>query len=111
MRLEPYYPVWFLINLAGPYEQLGRYEEAIAILKVSLERALQGEFPPLFIHEWMAIHYGRLDRMEEARAHAEEILKIKPDYTLEFFRKLSFYKDQKYLDSLVEMLRKAGLPG
>jgi adenylate cyclase len=111
MRLEPYYPVWFLINLAGPYEQLGRYEEAIAILEVALERALQGEFPPLFIHEWLAIHYGRLDRMEEARAHAEEMLKIKPDYTVEFFRKLTRYKDKKYLDSLVEMLRKAGLPG
>jgi adenylate cyclase len=48
--------------------------------------------------------------MEEARAQAEEILKIKPDYTVEFFRKLTFYKDPKYLDSLVALLLKAGLP-
>ncbi len=48
--------------------------------------------------------------MEEARAHAAEILKIKPDYTVEFYRKTTPYKDQKYLDSLVELLIKAGLP-
>jgi TolB-like protein/Flp pilus assembly protein TadD len=110
MRLEPYYPVWFLVHLAGPYEMLGRYEEAISILEVMLERALQGEFPPIFIHEWLAINYGRLNRMEEARAQAEEILKIKPDYTVKFFRKQTPYKDQKYLDSLVALLIKTGLP-
>jgi adenylate cyclase len=56
------------------------------------------------------LNYARLDRMEEARAHAAEILKIKPDYTVEFFRKTTPYKDRKYVDSLVNLLIKAGLP-
>jgi adenylate cyclase len=110
MRLEPYYPAWYLVNLAGPYEMIGRYDEAIAIWKQFLERSLRGESPPIYAHERLVINYARLDRMEEARAHAAEILKIKPDYTVEFYRKATPYKDQKYLDSLVALLSKAGLP-
>jgi TolB-like protein len=89
---------------------VGRYEEAIAIWKQFLERSLRGEFPPIYAHERLVINYARLDRMEEARTHAAEILKIKPDYTVEFYRKATPYKDQKYLDSLVNLLIKAGLP-
>ena len=110
MRLSPYYPAWFLFYLGAPYEMVGRYEEALAIWKQLLERALKGEFPPIYAHERLTIHYANLDRMEEARAHAAEILKIKPDYTVEFYRKTTPYKDKAYLESLVDLLRKAGLP-
>jgi hypothetical protein len=48
--------------------------------------------------------------MEKARIHADEILKINPKYTVEFFRKSTPYKDRTYLDSLVSLLIKAGLP-
>ncbi|NIS69266.1 MAG: tetratricopeptide repeat protein [Proteobacteria bacterium] len=109
MRLEPYYPAWWLSQLAGPYEMVGRYDEAIEIWKQFLERSLRGEYPPIYAHERLVINYARLDRMEEARAHAAEILKIKPDYTVEFYRKSTRYKDQAYLESLVDLLRKAGL--
>jgi TolB-like protein/Tfp pilus assembly protein PilF len=110
MRLEPYYPAWFLSNLAGPYEMVGRYEEANAIWKKFLERALRGEFPPLYVHERLVIGYAGLGRMEEAQAHATEILKIKPDYTVGFYRKTRSYKDKAYLENSVALLRKAGLP-
>jgi len=112
MRLEPYYPAWFMYCLAGSYEMLGRHEEAIEIWRKLLERALKGEIPPIFAHERLAIIYAKLDRMEEARAHTSEILKIKPDYTLELFRKsMSSYGDKAYVESLVDLFRKAGLPG
>ncbi len=110
MRLEPYYPAWFLSNLAGPYEMVGRYEEANAIWKKFLERALKGEYPPIYVHERLVIGYVRLGRMEEAQAHATEILKIKPDYTVGFYRKIRSYKDKAYLEKAVDLLRKAGLP-
>jgi hypothetical protein len=50
--------------------------------------------------------------MEEARAHAAESRKIDPNFSLERWRKsrLWMFKDQKWLDSAVEMMRKAGLP-
>ncbi len=111
MRLEPYYPAWFLFHLGGPYEKLGRHEEANAIWRQLLKRALNGEFPPIYAHERLVINYANLNQIEEARSHASEILKIKPDYTVEFFRRTTHYKDQAYLEGLVDLLRKAGLPG
>ena len=111
MRLEPYYPAWFLSNLAGPYEMVGRYEEAIAICKQQLERALSGEYPLILVYQRLVINYARLDQMKEAEAHAAEILKIKPDYTVDFYRKIAFYKDKAYVENHVDLLRKAGLPG
>jgi len=110
MRLAPYYPAWFLVNLGDGYEMTGHYEEAIATWNQLLKRSLKGEFPLLFVHERLAINYARLDRMKEASSHSAEILKIKPDYTAEFFRRTSHYKDQTYLESLIDLLRKAGLP-
>jgi len=110
MRLSPYYPAYYLLHLAGPYEMVGRYEEAIDTWKQLLERALRGEFPPIYAHERLAINYARVGQMDKARAHAAEILKIKPDYTGDFYRQTTPYKDRAYLDSLVDLLRKAGLP-
>jgi adenylate cyclase len=111
MRLEPFYPAWFLFHLGGPLEILGRHEEANAIWRQLLKRALNGEFPPIYAHERLVINYASLNQIEEAQSHASEILKIKPDYTVEFFRRTTHYKDQAYLESLVDLLRKAGLPG
>ncbi len=114
MRLEPYYPAWFLGDvLAVSYDQAGRYEEALAVSNKLLERALKGEYPLRKAHRRLAQCYARLDRMEEARAHAEEFRKIDPKFSVKKWRKsrkLSVFKDQKWLDSGAEMMRKAGLP-
>ncbi|KKL14158.1 hypothetical protein LCGC14_2518560, partial [marine sediment metagenome] len=112
MRLEPYYPAWFLGNvLVLAYDQTGRYEEALEINKKLLKRALKGEYPLKNAYRRLALSYARLDRMEEARSHAAESLKIDPNFSLERWRKsrLWMFKDQKWLDNVVEMMRKAGL--
>jgi len=114
MRLEPYHPAWFLSWVLAPsYDQAGRYEEALAVRKQLLERAVKGEYTIQKAHLGLAAGYARLDRMEEARAHAAEILKIIPNFSVKKYRtgpSFSDYKDQKYVDSYIEMLRKAGLP-
>ena len=50
--------------------------------------------------------------MEEARAHAAEFRKIDPSFSLEKYRRSirGMFKDQEWVDSVVEMMRKAGLP-
>ena len=114
MRLEPYYPAWFLGDvLVVSYDQAGRYEEALAVNKKLLKRALQGEYPLKKAYRRLALCYARLDRMEEARAHAAEFLKIDPNFSVKKWRSsrgLSLFKDQKWLDSGAEMMLKAGLP-
>jgi adenylate cyclase len=114
MRLEPYYPAWFLGDvLAVSYDQAGHYEEGLAVGIKLLERARKGEYPLKKAHRRLALCYARLDRMEEARAHAAEFRKIDPKFSVKKWRssrKLSVFKDQKWLDSNAEMMRKAGLP-
>jgi TolB-like protein/class 3 adenylate cyclase/Tfp pilus assembly protein PilF len=114
MRLEPYYPAWFLGDvLAVSYDQAGRYEEGPAIGEKLLKRALEGEYPLKKAYRRLALCYARLDRMEEARAYAAEFRKIDPNFSVKKWRrsrKLSLFKDQKWLDSGAEMMHKAGLP-
>jgi adenylate cyclase len=110
MRFEPFYPAWFLVHSGGSYEMLGQYEEAIETWEHLLERALKGEIWPLFVHERLVINYMRIGQKQKAKAHKEEIMKINPKYSVEYFRTTTPYKDNAYLDSLVELLRNAGLP-
>jgi hypothetical protein len=51
-----------------------------------------------------------IGREEEARTHPAEILRINPNYSVQFFRKPTAYKNQTYLESLIDPPRKAGLP-
>ena len=114
IRLEPYNPAWFVVHVLHPaYDQAGRYEESLAIAEKLLERALKGEWPFLRAHGMLAISYARLDRMDEAQAHAAEALKLNPKFSILRWRRspeVMMMKNQKYLDSVVEMMRKAGLP-
>ena len=113
MRLEPYYPAWYEGDvLAVSYSQAGRYEEALEAYKKLLERALKGEYRIGKAHRRLAGIYARLDRMEEARTHRVESLKINPNFSVERWRRTarSIFKNQKWIDSSAEILIKAGFP-
>ena len=51
-----------------------------------------------------------LGRDEEARELADEYRKLRPTFTLEFFKKTRIYKDPKVTEKLINQLRKAGFP-
>jgi len=51
-----------------------------------------------------------MGREKEARAEVEEILRINPKFSLDYFAKTATpYKDQSEVDKVVNALRKAGL--
>jgi hypothetical protein len=52
----------------------------------------------------------RLGKIDEARSHIKEALKILPFYSIWFDRQVSYYKNPEDLDSQHQDLRKAGLP-
>lgn len=58
----------------------------------------------------LVVAYSSLNRMDEARAAASEILKKYPNFSVESFAKRVPYKKQADRDLLVNSLRKAGLP-
>jgi adenylate cyclase len=84
---------------------LGRYEEALVILKraVSVSPNMPGPRAELvFI-------YTELGRAEEARAEVAEILRIIPNFSLEAWRQRVPYKNPADLERMLAALRKAGL--
>jgi adenylate cyclase len=50
-----------------------------------------------------------MGREKEARAEAEEILRINPKLSLDYFKMASPYKDPSEIDKIADALRKAGL--
>jgi len=109
MRLNPYYPEWYLGILAQSYRVAGRYEEAIATYEEFLERSRETGGSTLLTHLGLASTYIRVGKEDEARDHATEVLKIDPDFSLEWVRKATFFKDHAVLEEDLDALRKAGL--
>ncbi len=88
-----------------------RYEQAIATLNQLLERARKGEYSPFPAHYLLAQVYIEIGQEEKARTHAEKILQINPNFSLENYRKTrDFYRDPIHLKRVFQALRKAGLP-
>jgi len=50
-----------------------------------------------------------MGREKEARAEAEEVLRLNPKFSLEGYAKMIRFKDQAQIDRYIDSLRKAGL--
>jgi TolB-like protein/class 3 adenylate cyclase len=101
MRLNPYYPDWYLWNLGDATFRLGEFEQTVAAL---LRMRDQSE-----AHRLLSASYAHLDRMKEARFHAERVLTIHPDFSLDHWQHVPPDKDPAVLNILIEGMRKAGL--
>lgn len=110
MRLSPYSSAWYLMMIDDAYRMAGRYKEALAIGKQHLDRCLQGECEPLTAHMGLAATYIGLGRIEEARSHVTELLKIAPDLSVDNARKMFSFKDPAHVERCLDALRRAGLP-
>jgi adenylate cyclase len=105
IRLDPFAPSSYIHALSASYRFVGRYEEALGLLK----KAHKLEPNNLFTHLGFAQIYGTLGRAEEARAAAAEVLRLNPNFSLERYAKTIPLKDQSAVDFIIGGLRKAGL--
>jgi adenylate cyclase len=105
MRLNPYHPVIWTTFLAAGYYYTQRYSEVVDTI-VRKGRLHLGD------HWLLAASYAQLGRMDKARAHVNEILKIDPEFKLSKFRTYlqRLYKNETDIEHLIDGLRKAGLP-
>jgi TolB-like protein/Tfp pilus assembly protein PilF len=110
MRLSPHYPSWYLESLAMAYGVIGEHEKAVASYEklLDLRRNARGNMiTPLLGLAGNCVILGRED---DARAYAKEVLRISPDFSLEWFRKVNLFKNPSHLKPFLEALHKAGLP-
>ena len=111
MRLQPNHPSWYLGELAMCYYYVGRHEDAIRWGEqlYSLAGSRGEKFISYWYHAILAMNYIRLGRNQEARKAAAEVKRLFPEYSLEWDRQFSVYKDPAHLERQHEDLRKAGL--
>jgi adenylate cyclase len=102
MRLNPYYPDWYLWYLADAYDTMGRSEDVIATVK-RMHDPSQGQ-------RMLAANYAHLGMMKEAEDAAREVMRLHPTFTISEWRERPPYRDKAPLERFVEGLRKAGLP-
>ena len=108
IELDPFPPAVCHRNLAMAYRHVGRYEDAIAEGK----KAFQINPNDLSTPFGLVFSYAKLDRKEEARAAAAEVLRIDPHFTLDSLAKTNArmfgekcHADRVYQD--MEFIRKA----
>ena len=105
IRLNPNVSGNTFVLLGNALRMAGRYEEAVSALKKAIQRAPDH----IRAHIGLAFTYNLMGREEEARAEAEEILRINPKFSVDFWAKSSPLKDQSQMNKSVNTLRKLGL--
>jgi len=105
-RLSPFAPVQaYFLHLTIAYRLTGQYKEAIETAKEALRHVPNN----INIYLQLTATYMMMGREEEARAAAAEVMKINPKFSLEWYARTIYFKNQTDIDKTIEALRKAGL--
>lgn len=101
MRLNPYHPEWYWVSLGNIFYLARRYEDALESFK-------HRSGPGYWLLARIAACYGQLGRMEQARAAAAEVMRLKPDFATSKLRYPNWAASD--VERVREGMRKAGLP-
>jgi len=105
-RLNPIPPSFYYTTLAQAYRVNGQFEKAIEWAKKSLSVNSEQEIPNITL----AASNIALNRIEEANRAVENVLRLHPTISLEYFGGMLPYKHEKDRNIFIDALRKAGLP-
>ena len=101
VRLNPLHPDWYLWNFGEAYFSLGDYDEAIRLLKKMHDQSEA--------HRLLASSYALLGRSTEARYHADQVMIVHPDFSVDHWRTIAPYRSTDTVERFIAGLRKAGL--
>ncbi len=105
MRLNPKYPPNYLWSHGHGQKLLGDFESAVATFKRVVTRN-----PDHFVSYLMlCVCYAEMGQFEQARAAAQEILRVSPDYSVAVGVARSPYRDKAIIDRQFDLLRQVGL--
>ena len=106
IRLDPIPKNWFLTAKGICLVHIGQYEEAVKEFKTVIDR--NPKDLTNLIRLTMA--YSLWGREEDARATAEDVLELSPNFSVERVVKQWPYKNEEDRTLGLNALRKAGLP-
>ncbi len=105
MLLNPHYPAAYASVQGQAYFVVGDYEAAVAILRKAIERNIQLRSPHVFLISALS----KLDRLDEARWSADQLLAVAPDFSSERVADMVTFRDAAVLQDLRTQLRRVGL--
>jgi adenylate cyclase len=107
IRLDPFHASWAFFTMAAAYFMIKDYSRALAILQDYVSRVPGAAFG----HSFLAATHAQLGQLDEARAEAAELLRLRPGYTISCTaRRLAAFKRPTDEKHFFNALRKAGLP-
>ncbi len=109
MRLDPYYPPWFLNVMIRSYVLAGRYDEAKLAIQQQLQRS-PGNFFNGQAHLNLAVVYSKLGEPEKAQVELAKAIEIWPKNTISFVRREVDCTDQRFVADYFQTLEQLGLP-
>jgi len=93
------------MQIGTTYFMMRRFEDSISASKKALEHIPRA----LSAHINLAIAYSSLNKMDEARLEASEVLKLSPNFSVELFANVLPVKFEDDRAFMADALRKAGL--
>jgi adenylate cyclase len=106
IRLDPNAPEWYMNILASAYRDIQKYEQAMEWG----EKAIQKNPKNILSRQILCSVYSLTDRMDEAHAQADEIMRLNPNVSVERIARTYPTKNQVVKKRYIDALRKAGLP-
>ena len=107
MRLDPYYPTSAIGWLGVAYCTLGRFADALALLREAVTRSPRRAM----FQYWLAAVYGHLGNAEAAARQNKTLLALQPSFTITGTAyPLAVFRSAAHIDNFIDGLRKSGLP-
>jgi adenylate cyclase len=107
LRFNPVYANRFYYEVLGISLYFTKqYEAALAALEQGV-----GRYPEYQgLHQWLTATHVQLGQIDDARAHAKELMKLRPDVSLRHLAERLPYKNKGDLEQMLADLRQAGVP-
>jgi adenylate cyclase len=114
IRLNPFYPWYYLSGLSTSYFLLQQYDNGVQIAEQLLDRGKKEGHKDMIRngHMYCAINLVELGQIEQAQAHMKEYLKVKPGIIVNNLE--AWYRDRIQnpadLERMLSAMHKAGMP-
>jgi adenylate cyclase len=92
--------------LSACHYMLKQYEAAIEAGEQAVSRDPEHYEP----HMFLASAFAQLEKIDEARRHAQEVMRLNPSFSLRHYAESLPFKNKTDLDHRIAGLRKSGLP-
>ncbi len=100
------YPPWMANVLSASYRDSGQIAPSVTVANECLRLDPEN----LDAHVLLCTDYSMSNSADDARRVAQEILSIKPAFSISTYIETQPYKDSRTLEGIVGALREAGLP-